>query len=86
MLNYISIHHRSRFHLNTVALGMQWKLDANELSLADELGRSATVRAPLPCSGCIALRKGVSRPMSREGSSALSARRPPAGAFDPTSC
>ena len=40
----------------------------------------------MPCSGCIALRKGVGRPTSREGSSALSARRPPAGACDPTSC
>ena len=36
--------------------------------MPDKLSRIAKVRAPLPCSDCIALRKGVGTPMSREGS------------------
>ena len=82
MLNYISIHHRSRLHLNTVALGMHLKLDADELSLADELGRFLTIRAPIPPSGVLCAMSVVVGPTSREGTGALSARHPAAGIFD----
>ena len=64
---------------------LRQELNTGYLSLPDKLSRIAKVRAPLPCSDCIALRKGVGTPMSREGSSALSARPPSAGIFGSTS-
>ena len=64
----MSPHHRSRLHLNTVALGMHLKLDADELSLADELGRFLTTRAPIPPSGVLCAMSVVVGPTSRGAS------------------
>ena len=64
---------------------MHLKLDADELSLADELGRFLTTRAPIPPSGVLCAMSVVVGPTSREGTGALSARHPSAGIFDLTS-
>ena len=64
---------------------MQLKLDADEMSLADELGRFVTTRAPIPPSGVLCAMSVVVGPTSREGTGALSARHLSAGSFDSTS-